>query len=113
MPLATAEPRFCWQYASETNKVVQVDYRIIVSSSEEKARKGIGDLWDSKKVDTNQMLYIPYEGTTLKSRDRCWWKVFTTVTYGDKGRKKSLESDVQHFETSLLPHSDWHAHWTM
>ena len=111
MPLATAEPRFSWQYASEINNVVQVDYRIIVASSEEKARKGIGDLWDSKKVDTNQMLYIPYEGTTLKSRDRCWWKVFTTVTYGDKGRKMSLESDVQYFEISLLSPNDWHAHW--
>ena len=111
MPLATAEPRFSWQYASEINNVVQVDYRIIVASSEVKARKGIGDLWDSKKVDTNQMLYIPYEGTTLKSRDRCWWKVFATVTYGDKGRKKSLESDVQYFEISLLSPDDWKAHW--
>ena len=112
MPLATAEPRLSWQYEAEANNVVQVDYRIIVASSEENVKKGIGDMWDSKKVETNYMIYIPYEGIPLKSRDRCWWKVYTTVTYGKKGnRKKHLESDVQYFEISLLEPSDWHAHW--
>ena len=111
MPLATAEPRFGWHYEAEVNNVVQTDYRIIVASSEENVKKGIGDLWDSKKVDTNQMLYIPYEGTPLKSRDRCWWKVYTTVTYGEHNRRKTLESEVQHFEISLLSPNDWRAHW--
>ena len=50
MPLATAEPRFSWQYEAEVNDVVQTDYRIIVASTEENADKGIGDLWDSKVV---------------------------------------------------------------
>ena len=109
--LATAEPRFSWQYEAGVNNVVQTDYRIIVASTEENARKGIGDLWDSRKVDTNQMLYIPYGGSPLKSRDRCWWKVYTTVTYGKHNRKKTLESDVQHFEISLLSPDDWKAHW--
>ena len=111
MPLATAEPRFSWQYEAEVNNVVQVDYRIVVASSEENASKGIGDLWDSKTMDTNQMLYVSYGGTPLKSRDRCWWKVYTTVTYGNHNRKKTLESKVQYFEISLLSPDDWHAHW--
>ena len=111
IPLSTNEPRFSWNYESELYNVQQVEYRIVVASSEEKAKKGIGDLWDSKVVDTNQMLYIPYKGIPLKSRDRCWWKVYTTVTYGDHNRKKTLESDVQHFEISLLSPTDWHAHW--
>ena len=110
-PLATDEPRFCWQYEADVENVMQVNYRIIVASNEENARKGIGDLWDSKIVTTNKMLYIPYEGKPLKSRDRCWWKVYTTVTYGDKNKKKSIESNVQYFEISLLSPDDWHAHW--
>ncbi|MBR4505901.1 MAG: family 78 glycoside hydrolase catalytic domain [Bacteroidales bacterium] len=111
IPLATAEPRFSWQYEAEVNNVVQVDYRIIVANSEENAKKGVGDLWDSKIVESNRMLYIPYGGKPLKSRDRCWWKVYTTVTYGEHNRKKSLESEVQHFEISLLSSDDWRAHW--
>ena len=110
MPLATATPRFSWNYEARVDNVQQTSYRIIVASSEEKARRGEGDLWDSQTVDTSQMLYIPYEGKPLKSRDHCWWRVYTTVTYGN-GRTIELESPVQYFEISLLDRSDWHAHW--
>ncbi len=110
-PLATAEPRFSWCYEADVDNVVQREYRIIVASSREKAEQGIGDMWDSESVDTNQMLYIPYGGTPLKSRDRCWWKVYTTVSYGKFNRKKTLESEVQRFDISLLSPSDWRARW--
>ncbi len=108
--LATATPRFSWNYEAKVDNVMQTSYRIIVASSEEKARRGEGNLWDSQTVDTSQMLYILYVGTPLKSRDRCWWRVYTTVTYGN-GRSMELESPVQYFELSLLERSDWTAHW--
>lgn len=110
MPLATATPRFSWNYEAKVDNVMQTSYRVIVASSEEKARRGEGDLWDSQSVDTSQMLYIPYAGKPLKSRDRCWWRVYTTVTYGN-GRSKKLKSPVQYFELSLLDRSEWRAHW--
>ena len=126
MPLATATPRFCWNYEVRVDNVMQTSYRIIVASSEEQARRGEGDLWDSQTVDTSQMLYITYAGTPLKSRDRCWWRVYTTVSYGalERGlparedgtqaaslRKETLESPIQYFELSLLDRSEWCAHW--
>lgn len=114
MPLATATPRFSWNYEATVDNVIQTSYRIIVASSEEKARHGEGDLWDSQTVDTSQMLYIPYAGTPLKSRDRCWWRVYTTVTYGapaSRRHEKTLESPIQYFEISLLDRRDWHARW--
>ena len=102
MPLATATPRFSWNYEARVDNVMQTSYRVIVSSSEEKARRGVGDLWDSQSVDTSQMLYIPYAGKTLKSRDRCWWRVYTTVTYGN-GRSKKLKSPVHLPGTPPVP----------
>jgi len=114
MPLATATPRFSWNYEATVDNVIQTSYRIIVASSEEKARRGEGDLWDSQSVDTSQMLYIPYAGKPLKSRDRCWWRVYTTVTYGapaSRRHEETLESPIQHFEISLLDRTDWHARW--
>ena len=114
MPLATATPRFSWNYEATVDNVIQTSYRIIVASSEEKARRGEGDLWDSQTVDTSQMLYIPYAGKPLKSRDRCWWRVYTTVTYGapaSRRHEKTLESPIQYFELSLLDRSDWYARW--
>ena len=105
MPLATATPRFSWNYEATVDNVMQTSYHIIVASSEEKARRGEGDLWDSQTVDTSQMLYIPYAGTPLKSRDRCWWRVYT------RRHEETLESSIQYFELSLLDRSDWHARW--
>jgi len=110
-PLATAQPRFSWQYESSKSNVRQLNYRIIVSSSMNNSLLGVGDLWDSGVQTTSQMLYIPYEGAELKSREQCWWRVFVTVAYGDKGREEQLVSEVQHFELSLLSPDDWQAHW--
>ena len=94
--LATAQPRFSWQYESAENNVVQQDYRIIVSTTAENAQNGIGDLWDSGVTASNQMLYITYTGKTLQSRDKAFWEVITTVTAN--GKKAKVESDVKSFE---------------
>ncbi len=109
-PLATNQPRFSWNYETAENEVVQQNYRIIVASTAENAQKGIGDLWDSGVVPSSQMLYIPYAGKELKSRDKAYWKVITTVT-AKGGKKAKLESEVKSFEISLLNQEDWQAKW--
>ncbi|MBO7134275.1 MAG: glycoside hydrolase family 78 protein [Bacteroidales bacterium] len=109
--LATNQPRFSWQYESEYDNVKQVDYRIVVASTEQNAKDGIGDLWDSKVVESNKMLYIQYAGQELHSRDIAYWKVFATVTYGKNEKKTSIESDVKSFEISLMNENDWQAKW--
>ena len=108
--LATAQPRFSWNYETTENEVVQKDYHIIVASTIENAQNGNGDLWDSGVVPSNQMLYIPYAGKELKSRDKAYWKVITTVT-AKGGKKAKLASDVKSFEISLLNQEDWQAKW--
>ena len=109
--LATSTPRFSWNYESEAQDVRQTSYRIIVASSEENAKNGIGDLWNSGVTNSAQMLYIPYEGKVLKSRDKAFWKVITTLKYGKNGKTISAESDVKSFEISLLKSDDWQAKW--
>ncbi len=108
--LATAQPRFSWNYETDAQNVVQTSYRIIVASTLENAQKGIGDLWDSKEVKSNQMLYVPYGGTPLKSRDRAYWKVMATVT-SDGHSKTKVTSEIGAFEISLLSPDDWQARW--
>ncbi len=108
-PLATNQPRFSWNYETTENEVVQQNYRIIVASTAENAQKVIGDLWDSGVVLSNQMLYIPYAGKELHSRDKAYWKVITTVAA--KGKKAKVESEVKSFEISLLNQDDWQAKW--
>ena len=80
-PLATNVPRFSWRYESGDSNVRQTSYRIIVASTQENAEKNLGDLWDTKTVASNRMLLIPYEGKTLHSRDKVYWKVITSITH--------------------------------
>ncbi len=108
-PLATAQPRFSWNYETTENEVVQKDYHIIVASTAENAQNGIGDLWDSGVLPSSQMLYIPYAGKELHGRDKAYWKVITTVVA--KGIKAKVESEVKSFEISLLNQEDWQAKW--
>ena len=107
--LATVQPRFSWQYETTESNVVQQNYRIIVASTAENAQKGIGDLWDSGVTASSQMLYIPYAGKALQSRDKAYWKVITTMTAN--GKKAKVESEVKSFEISLLNQDDWQAKW--
>ena len=108
--LETNEPRFSWNFESDAQNVKQTSYRIIVASTSDGAFKGVGDLWDSGVIDSDRMLYVPYEGKPLQSRDKVFWKVFTTLSY-DKNKTVSVESDVKSFEISLLESSDWQAKW--
>ena len=112
--IATNQPRFSWQYETTESNVVQQNYRIIVASTAENAQMGIGDLWDSKTVSSNQMLNIPmdfpYTFEPLRSRDRAYWKVITTVM-ANGGKKTKVESEVKSFEISLLNQYDWQAKW--
>jgi len=110
MPLATATPRFSWNFvATDVYDVVQQDYRIIVASTAENAKNNIGDLWDSGVTESSQMLYVPYAGKPLQSRDKAFWKVIATVSNGDA--KSKVESEVKSFEISLLNQDDWQAKW--
>ncbi len=110
MPLATATPRFSWNFeATDANDVVQQDYRIIVASTAENAKNNVGDLWDSGVTESSQMLYVPYAGKPLQSRDKAFWKVIATASSGDA--KAKVESEVKSFEISLLNQDDWQAKW--
>ena len=109
-PLATNQPRFSWNYETTESEVAQQNYRIIVASTAENTQNNIGDLWDSGVVPSNQMLYIPYAGKELQSRDKAYWKVITTVT-AKGGKKAKVESEIKSFEISLLNQEDWQAKW--
>ena len=108
--VATSIPRFSWNYETDAEEVLQTSYRIIVASTKEKAENNQGDLWDSGVTHSQQMLYIPYAGKGLQSRDKAFWKIISTVIA--KGCKKTkVESDVNSFEISLLKQEDWQAKW--
>jgi alpha-L-rhamnosidase len=68
-------PQLCWQLNSKQRNVIQTAYRILVSDNEQLLEKNIGNIWDSKKVNSNQSLQIAYAGQKLHPAKEYYWKV--------------------------------------
>ena len=92
-------PRFSWQITSDMQDVVQQAYQIIVSSDGQ-------EIWNSGKVASNQQLWIPYQGTALKSNQHCSWQVKVFTNKGE-----SAWSSPQQFSMGLLNESKWKGRW--
>lgn len=102
----TDVPRFSWVTTSDKKDVVQTSYHLIVSSSEEKAKRCEGDLWDSGEVKSSQQLWVKYAGKGLKSNQRAWWRVRIVTNKG-----KSEWSETATFGVGLLADSQWGSRW--
>lgn len=76
-PLAVSQnqPRLSWQLASKELNVTQTAYQILVASSDKKLQNNEADVWDSKKVVSDKNLQISYNGKSLKSETKYFWKV--------------------------------------
>ena len=61
-PLAinTASPHFSWQLQSAQRNVLQTAYRILIADKIELLQKDSGNIWDSKKINSNQSIQIGY-----------------------------------------------------
>jgi len=102
-----ARPRFSWTVGDTRRAAVQSAYQVIVSASADAAGKDKGDVWDSGRVESNRSYGVEYSGPTLKSRQRCFWKVRTW----DADGKSSAWSDAATWEMGLMNRSDWTASW--
>ncbi|SDP28510.1 F5/8 type C domain-containing protein [Mucilaginibacter sp. OK268] len=91
--------------SSGARDVTQSAYQIWVSSTPD--FKNGGDLWDSKKVMSDQMAYITYKGESLISGQKCWWK----VRIWDQAGHQSSWSPTASWTMGILNMKDWKASW--
>ncbi len=103
--LDTKEPRFSWKLKSDERGVFQVAYQIIVSSSKENLKKEFGDLWDSGKILSDETILIKYAGSSLSSRQECFWKLKVWTNIG------KISSTLDNIWTMGLSTSDWQGKW--
>ena len=99
------QPRLCWKLKSSVRSQRQTAYQILVVSSMENLNKDKGDLWDSKKVTSNETLRISYRGRSLKSSQQVFWKVRVWDKYGNV----SAWSEPVSWTMGLLKKKDWKA----
>ena len=106
--ITSITPRFSWRSESNKRSQVQTAYHILIASSVEKLNNNNGDIWDSKKVESDKSVLISYEGRELKAATRYYWKIKVWNQKGDY----SGWSKTGTFQTGLLKTDDWeNAKW--
>ena len=56
-------PVLSWTIQSKEKAIVQTAYRILVAHDAQFLDKNIGNIWDSKKVNSNASIQVEYTGT--------------------------------------------------
>ena len=97
-------PRLSWKLKSDRFGVKQTAYQIQCSRD---LKFDDGIIWDTSKVETEQSLYVQYEGPTLLSRDHIFWR----VRIWDELEEVSSWSEASVWEMGLLSHDDWKGEW--
>ena len=92
-----ATPCLSWKLPAGMAK--QTAYQIKVESG--------NPLWDSGWVESDQSVFVAYDGDELKSRQRVEWR----VRIRDENGKESDWSQPATFELGLLASGDWKASW--
>lgn len=109
-PLAieTSRPRLSWQLKAKENGQKQTAYQIIVASSESSLTEEKADFWNSGKVNTDQSVFVEYNGKPLLSQQQYWWK----VKVWDQAGKATAYSKPASWEMAILnPETAFKGDW--
>jgi hypothetical protein len=105
------QPRLGWVLlptSSQLRGLRQTAYQILAASSPALLARNQGDLWDTKKVASEQTTLLPYAGKPLTSEEAVWWK----VRVWDQAGEASDWSTVAKWSMGILNEADWHgANW--
>lgn len=108
-PVAVESPRplLFWRMQDSRRGARQTAYQVLVASNSEILQADKGDLWDSKRVESDRSTHVPFQGKPLSSGQTCFWK----VRVWDKDGKASAWSQPGQWSMGLLNSEDWQADW--
>lgn len=104
--IAVAQPRFSWKLLDDQPDLMQTAYQIDVATSEKALGSESAWLWTSGKVDSDQSVLVPYNGGSLESGKKYYWRVTVWTNTG-----KTYKSGTRSWSMGLLNESDWTAKW--
>ncbi len=101
-----SSPVFSWKLPVADEVKSQSAYRIEVTTKTGSDADS-KPLWDSGKVDSDQSVWVAYQGSPLASRQRVGWR----VKFWDQDGRESPWSEQASIEMGLLSKADWQAKW--
>ena len=102
-----ATPRLGWTIDSDLRGDAQTAYQVLVASAPQMLDRGVGDLWNSGKVESSESTQVSYLGQPLDPLRACYWK----VCVWDRRDKASAWSRPAQWSMGLLEPRDWKAKW--
>ncbi len=100
-------PRFTWIIKSADRQVMQSAYELRVGISKDLAKETKSIAWESGRIDSENSVYVKYNGDDLLAGTRYFWQ----VRIWDNKRNVSDWSDIAWFQTGLMSHQGWKAAW--
>lgn len=104
--LNTLTPRFSWNLSGTGQDIRQTAWQIRAAKNPNDLTSGRNLWWDSGKIPASDSHFVPYQGRSLKSRDRIHWQVKAFTATGETEWSK-----VASFSIGLMDETDWMAHW--
>ena len=96
------QPRFSWQLESDERNTFQAGYELRVFRENESS-----PVWESGRAESEQSLFVPYEGRALLPRTRYFWQ----VRVWDRNGNESGWSEKAWWETGLMGAAGFEADW--
>jgi alpha-L-rhamnosidase len=109
MGIDVPEPRLSWKTEAVTHDIFnlkQKAYQVLVATQPQKLSDTEADLWNSGKIESDADIQVAYQGKTLTSQQKCYWKVKVWSNKND-----NTWSEVGTWSMGLLKESDWKANW--
>ena len=103
-----SNPALSWQLVSRQKNVLQTAYRILVADDAALLVKNEGNVWDSKKIQSEASIQIKFSGKNLQAAGKYFWKL---MVWDNKGNQ-SAWSSINNWQMGLLTAADWqNAKW--
>jgi len=99
-------PRFRWKIDDKREGASQQAYSICVGTDSANVLDGQGDMWNTGKQMSDEML-ISYQGKSLEPFTKYYWSVRVWDKDGKEGRSAPLAS----FETGMIEMGNWKGSW--
>ncbi|HEX5655125.1 MAG TPA: alpha-L-rhamnosidase N-terminal domain-containing protein, partial [Chitinophagaceae bacterium] len=101
--IQSAHPRLSWELLSGQRNTTQSAYRILVADDTVLLKNNVGNIWDSRKVQSAASIQVAFRGRALQPARIYYWKL---MVWDNKGRSSAWSRHAS-WQMGLLQQGDW------